>query len=186
MEHSEATLVIAARNGDQQAFADLISLHRAKIWAVCLNITGNAHDAEDALQVALLNAWRNLDRFQGTSRFSTWLYRIASNEALSLIRRRKPNTQLADFTDPLEEPNLAADTAIHLDERVALQDALRDALAQLSTKLREAVVLRDVSDFTYDEIAEHQGISVQTVKSRIHRGRTELAGLLRDHITDSP
>lgn len=186
MEHSEATLVLAARDGDQQAFADLVGMHRNKIWAVCVNITGNPHDAEDALQAALLNAWRNLDRFQGHARFSTWLYRIASNEALAIIRKRKPGTQLTDFTDPLQQPVLTADSGPQFDERVALRDAMREALSQLSDKLREAVVLRDISQFSHAEIAEHQGIGVATVKSRIHRGRQELAALLKDHITAVP
>ena len=69
----EAVLVMQARDGDQRAFADLVNGHRNQIWAVCLQICGNQHDAEDALQATLLAAWRNLDKFRGEARFSTWM-----------------------------------------------------------------------------------------------------------------
>ena len=81
----EAVLVMQARDGDQRAFADLVNGHRNQIWAVCLQICGNQHDAEDALQATLLAAWRNLDKFRGEARFSTWMHRIAANNALAPV-----------------------------------------------------------------------------------------------------
>jgi len=183
----EAALVMAARDGDQRAFADLVNAHRNQIWAVCLQICGNQHDAEDALQATLLAAWRNLDKFRGEARFSTWMHRIAANNALALIRKRKANTTLTDFSDPEAPVTLDADdSAPRFDEQIALRDALRDALQQLSDDIREAVVLREFGDFSYADIAEHQGVGVQTVKSRLNRGRTQLAQYLRVNTTVEP
>ncbi|MFW0783655.1 sigma-70 family RNA polymerase sigma factor [Gordonia sp. CPCC 206044] len=180
----EAVLLMQAREGDQHAFAQLAGAHRTQVWAVCLNICGNHHDAEDALQNTLVAAWQNLHKFRGEARFSTWLHRIASNNALMVVRRRKANTTLTDFDDPEQAVQLADDDGgTTFDERVALQDAVRDALAKLPDDFREAVVLREFGDLSYADIAAHQGIGVQTVKSRLNRARSQLGDLLRDTIT---
>ena len=135
------------------------------------------------MQATLLAAWRNLDKFRGEARFSTWMHRIAANNALALIRKRKANTTLTDFSDPEQPVTLDADeSAPRFDEQIALRDALREALQQLSDDIREAVVLREFGDFSYADIAEHQGVGVQTVKSRLNRGRSQLAELLRGRL----
>ncbi|AZG46866.1 RNA polymerase sigma factor [Gordonia insulae] len=180
----EAVLLMRARDGDQRAFADLASAHRNQIWAVCLNICGNPHDAEDALQNTLVAAWQNLHKFRGEARFSTWVHRIAANNALSVVRRRKPNTQLTDFTDPDQPVELVDDDGSPaFDEQLALRDAVRDALAQLSDDFREVIVLREFGDLTYADIAAHQGVPVQTVKSRLNRARAQLAEIMQDRIS---
>lgn len=179
-------MILRARNGDQDAFTQLVTAHRNQIWAVSLQITGNQHDAEDALQTTLIAAWRHLDRFRGESRFGTWMHRIAANNALAVVRKRGSRTDLTDFTDSEQPVQLVDDVhAPSFDERLATQDALRDALGQLSESLREAVVLREFGDLTYADIAEHQGVGVQTVKSRLNRARTQLAELMRDHVVTS-
>ncbi|MFC4605829.1 RNA polymerase sigma factor [Rhodococcus kronopolitis] len=170
----EAELLAACRGGDQHAFAELVGRHRTNAWHVCLQITGNAHDAEDALQDALTAAWQNLHRFRGEARFNTWLHRIATNAALAVVRRRKITTSLDDTDD--DSPGI--DLTGHgsgFDEQVVTADAVHHALAQLPEDFRVAIVLAEFADLPYADIAEHQGVSVATVKTRIHRARKQLA-----------
>lgn len=183
----ETALLLAARNGDQRAFAQLVGAHRTHVWAVCLNICTDQHDAEDALQNTLVAAWQNLHKFRGESRFSTWLHRVAANNALMVVRKRKPNTRITDFTDPDQPVQLVDDDGgDRFDERIALRDAVRQALGRLSEDQREAVVLREYGDMSYADIAAHQGVPVATIKSRLNRARTHLAELLRDHAAAQP
>ncbi|WP_354563363.1 MULTISPECIES: sigma-70 family RNA polymerase sigma factor [unclassified Rhodococcus (in: high G+C Gram-positive bacteria)] len=164
----DAAVLASCREGDTAAFAALVAHHRSHVWAVCLQITGNRHDAEDALQDTLLAAWRNLHRFRGDSRFGTWLHRIAANSALAVIRRRKETvTAEPDELELIDAAPLSAD-------RVADIDAVRRALATLPEDFRVAIVLREFADMSYTEIAAHQNIPVQTVKSRINRARQRL------------
>lgn len=175
----DAELVVAARNGDQAAFGELITRHRTRVWAVCINITSNQADAEDALQDALVAAWQNLHKFRGEAKFTTWLHRIAANAALAVVRRRKPNTDIVDFNDP-ERPVLVDDDGpAPFDEHLALRDQLRIALSELSEDFREVLVLREFADMSYDEIAAHQQVPVQTVRSRLNRARKQLAERIR-------
>lgn len=163
---SEHDLLPLARAGDATAFARLLEPHRSRLWSVALRITGNYHDAEDALQDALTAAWLNVTRFRGHSRFSTWIYRIVANAALMHVRRRRETPQdEAFFRDLALESH---------DERVLVRASLQAALDEMNPLFREALVLRQVGDLTYEEIAIHQGISVQTVKSRLYRARTAL------------
>ncbi len=181
----EAALLMRAREGDQHAFAELAGAHRTQVWAVCLNICGNHHDAEDALQNTLVAAWQNLHKFRGEARFSTWLHRVASNNALMVVRSRKANTYATDFADPEQPIQLVDDDAGKpFDERITLREAVRDALAQLPEDFREAVVLREFGDLSYADIAAHQGIGVQTVKSRLNRARSQLGQILRDTVAN--
>ena len=163
----EALLLAAARGGDQQAFAQLVTASRSRLWAVCLQICGNAHDAEDALQDALISAWQHLDRFDGRARFSTWAYRIAANAALSRVRRRRDVPEEDAGVDE-------ASPASGVGEQVTTVMVVRRALADLPPAFREAIVLREYGGLDYQEIAEHQGIPVQTVKSRLSRARSAL------------
>lgn len=179
----EFTLLTRARSGDQQAFAELVGLHRSRIWAVCLGIAGNPADAEDALQNTLVAAWQNLEKFRGESRFSTWLHRIASNNALMIVRKRKDHTTLTDFTDEAAQPITLVDDTPALDDRVATRDAVRAGLAELPEEFRTALVLREFGDFSYADIAEHQGVGIQTVKSRLNRARSQLAQAMRGQLS---
>ncbi|WP_377454566.1 RNA polymerase sigma factor [Rhodococcoides fascians] len=168
----DAALLTLCREGDTRAFIELVDRHRSHAWAVCLQITGNRHDAEDALQETLLAAWRNLHLFRGDSRFGTWLHRIAANAALAVIRKRKETVTVgAEEFELLDPAPLAAD-------RVADIDAVRRALAELPEDFRVAIVLREFADMSYTDIATHQGIPIQTVKSRISRARKQLTAQL--------
>lgn len=171
MQSTDTELLERARTGDQNAFAELVGRYRGRTWAVCLRITGNQHDAEDALQNALTAAWQNLDKFRGDAKFSTWIHRIAANAALAVIRKRR------DMPDENIDTNLAS-SAPRIDERVVVVEAVQDALTKLPETFREAIVLREYAELTYSDIAAHQGVPVQTVKSRINRARTQLREIL--------
>jgi RNA polymerase sigma factor (sigma-70 family) len=169
-DESTTSLLELARGGDQHAFSALVTPHRASLWGVCLRITGDHYLAEDALQDALLAAWRNLDRFGERAAFSTWLYRIAANASLSLVRRRRelsveavPETASADPMDAFAD-----------------SDRITRALRMVPPDFREALVLREYGDFTYEEIAAHQKIGVQTVKSRLSRARAAVRAALEE------
>jgi len=154
---------------DEESFRRLVEPHRDRLWGVCLAVTGNRQDAEDALQECLIAVWRSLPRFRGDSSFSTWAYRIAVNASIALIRRRKELTaELGELVD--ERPGF--------EDRLTERDRVRWALAQLSDDRRAALVLREYGELSYAEIAEHQGIGVQTVKSRINRARADVRRLL--------
>lgn len=173
----ESALLERARAGDSRAFEELVAGARGRTWAVCYRITGNAHDAEDALQDALMAAWRNLGRFRGQSRFSTWLHRIASNAALAIVRKRRDV--------PRDEIEPGPTGAPHIEDRVADVDAVQRALARIPADFRAALVLREFADLTYDEIAHAQGIPVQTVKSRLNRARRAVAELLEVELLEA-
>lgn len=170
----EAELLARARSGDESAFAALVTPRRARLWSVCLRVVGDRHDAEDALQDALTAAWQHLGSFRGDARLDTWLYRIASNAALAVARKRRERA-----VDPDELTEGGESRRDHADQ-VADTDRVRRALADLPEAFREAIVLRELADMTYEDIAAHQGVGVQTVKSRLNRARTQLTAALRD------
>ncbi|MEU2005148.1 RNA polymerase sigma factor [Rhodococcus sp. NPDC019627] len=172
----DADLIAACRGGDHHAFAELVGRYRTNAWHVCLQITGNTHDAEDALQDTLTAAWQNLPKFRGDARFNTWLHRIAANAALAVVRRRKNTDSLDDAEG--EYGILLEDPAPRFDDQVTTIDAVRRALAQLPEDFRVAIVLAEFAALPYTDIAEHQGVTVATVKTRIHRARKQLATLL--------
>ena len=117
-----------------------------------------------------------MDRFHGDARFGTWFHRIAANAALA-IHRRRASRVTTDFTDPADLHQFST-TVPPVADRVVDTDAVRRALATLPDDFREAIVLREYGDMSYAEIAEHQGIGIQTVKSRINRARKQLAASL--------
>lgn len=168
MADQEATLD-AAIAGDERAFAKLVEPLRDRLWGVCLRITRNHTDAEDALQECLVAAWRGLPKFKRQSAFSTWIYRIASNAALGVVRRRR------EFTDEFGE---LVDEHSDFAKQIAERDRVQQALAEVPENFRVALVLREYGELSYEEIAQHQQIGVQTVKSRINRARTTMRALL--------
>ncbi len=168
---AEAALVERARAGDEAAFAELVTPCQRLLFTVCVRICGNDADALDATQDALVAAWRHLDRFDGRSRFSTWIYRIAHNAALMQVRRRRDLVGIPDEAGPpVPDAATSVDTVL----------TVRWALAQLPPDFRGALVLREYADLTYAEIAEIQGVPENTVRSRIARARQALARLLAD------
>lgn len=168
-------LVAAARDGDRAALEELLRIHYDRIHALARRITGNDADAADATQEALLAIVRGLPRFDGRAAFSTWAYRVTSNACLDELRRRRrrPAVALPDV-DRAE----VADAALPIDNTVADRMRLDEALRRLPEDFRAAVVLRDVCDLDYAEIAAVLDLPPGTVRSRISRGRAALATLL--------
>lgn len=172
-EH-ELELLQLAQAGDQQAFGKLVNANYRQLWAVALRVSGNQHDAEDALQNALIAAWQNIDKFDGRAKFTTWAHRIVTNAALQIHRRRR------DTVDADAGVDVAAKDA-PIDDLIADRSAVGQALAALAPEFREAIVLREYGALSYQEIADEQGVGIQTVKSRINRARAKLREQL-DHV----
>ena len=167
----ERDLVAWAQDGDQPAFAALVERNRTMMYTVCFRITGNQADAQDAVQIALTSAWRNLHRFQYKARFSTWLFQVARNAALGELRKRRAEP-VGDDLLTLPDPRRG------FDERLPEADAVQRALARIPPDFRAALVLREFSGLSYQEIADAEGIKVETVKTRIARARKAVALLL--------
>jgi RNA polymerase sigma-70 factor (ECF subfamily) len=169
----EAALVTRAKAGDSDAFAALVRPHLRTLHNVCYRITGNDSTAEDATQAALLAAWRYIGRFERRARFSTWLYQIAHNAALAETRKRVP--------EPLGAGDeLPAGHRRGPEEGIVTKLSVQDALGRIPPDFRAAVVLREYGGLSYEEIAAATGIRVETVKTRIARGRQAVARLLRE------
>jgi RNA polymerase sigma-70 factor (ECF subfamily) len=168
----DADLLHAHGRGDRTAFTELVRRHRDRLWAVALRTLGDREDAADAVQEALLNAYRNADRFRGDSAVTTWLHRIVINACLDRARRRqaRPTLALADLP-PTREP-----VAPVRDHDTAMQ--VWAALEQIPAEQRIPLVLLDMQGYAVAEIATMLGIAEGTVKSRCARGRARLAVLL--------
>ncbi len=183
---ADAALVDAARGGDRRAMNALLEANYDRIYAVCRRVTGNDADAADAAQQAMIAIVRALPRFDGRSAFGTWAHRIAS---LDELRRRRRRPMLIDQDDPQRDvgassgddasARLADTDAARPFDLVIERDALDAALAAVPHDFRVPLVLRDVDDLDYAEIAELLGVPVGTVKSRIARGRAQLAAAYR-------
>jgi RNA polymerase sigma-70 factor (ECF subfamily) len=177
----ESALVAQARAGDPRAFTELVNRYERKIYRLAKNITQNNEDAEDVLQDAFLKAYEHLDGFQGNSKFYTWIVRIAVNEALMKLRKRK-----SDRTVPLDEPmDLGEETvereiAVWEDNpeqrysREEMQHILDEAVDGLKPDFRTVFVLRDIEELSTEETADALGISIAAVKSRLLRARLAL------------
>jgi RNA polymerase sigma-70 factor (ECF subfamily) len=178
MTLDDHALVQAAAGGDRAALDTLLRRHYDRIFAVCRRITGNDADAADAAQDALISIVRSIGRFDGRSSFSTWAYRIATNASLDELRRRRRRPALADDRADGHESAVVDPDAGPRVEAVADRMALDAALARVPEHFRVPLVLRDVADLDYAEIAESLDLPPGTVKSRIARGRAALAELL--------
>ena len=173
MSLDDLTLAVRAQEGDVRAFEALARRHQAALHRAAVRVTGDPAEAEDALQEALLDAWRHLDRFRGDAALSTWLYRLVTNRCIAALRRR-----------PSPAPDAGDDVAARdSPERSALLDlelaALGRAVQDLPDNLRVCWVLRELEGLGYGEIAEITGAGETAVRGRIHRARVQLAGVMR-------
>ena len=170
-------------DGRTDRFGDLVLAHQKGIYNLCLRMLGNEQDALDASQEAFFRAFRSLASFRGESRFSVWLYRLASNECVDMLRKR-PAVPPVSLTGEDDEELPVADTRLSPQgelEKKELRASVLRALDTLPPTFREVVVLRDINGLSYDEIASVTGLEPGTVKSRIFRARKKLASaLLRD------
>ena len=161
--------------GDEHAFSVLVERHQARVFNVALRVLGDADDARDAAQDAFLSMLRKLSQFRGDSAFTTWLHRVTVNACYDILRkrRRQPVLRLiADEDDPA--PDIGPPVPDHADATVDSIDVTR-ALQLIPEEYRVTLVLADVQDLPYEEIARVLDVPVGTVKSRVHRGRIALA-----------
>jgi RNA polymerase sigma-70 factor (ECF subfamily) len=172
----------AARKGDRAAFEALLAEARPRSIGVAMKVLHNPDDAEDAVQDAFLKAWRNLGRFEGRSAFSTWIHRIVMNSSLDLMRRQscRPGAGSEDLSERHERAEEANnDTPERAMIRTELQVVVAEAMAELSPHHREAVRLRELEEYSYEEIADTVACPIGTVMSRLHHARRKLADELR-------
>ena len=174
-------LVQRASGGDVRAFEVLVRRYQTPILRLCVGMLGDRHAAEDAAQDAFFSAWRSLGRFRGDAQFSTWLYRIATNQCLRDMRRRPART--AEL--PADLPAAEGEAPHNRLEAAEAGAAVSAAVARLSPEQRVALLLRELGGLSYDQIAEVLGVSMPAVKSRIYHARVELARDLGAHGLDS-
>jgi RNA polymerase sigma-70 factor (ECF subfamily) len=177
----EMSLVHAAKAGDLEAFSQLVNRYDRNVFRIAQHITHNEEDAQDVVQDAFLKAYRNLDRFQENSKFYTWLVRIAVNEALMKLRKRR-NDRTVSLDEDLETeegsmPREVADWSPNPEQlygQSELGDILKKTVQGLSPGFRTVFVLRDVEGLSTEETAEMLGLSIPAVKSRLLRARLQL------------
>src|SRR5512141_1664674 len=177
----EQVLVDAARGGDIGAFEQLVKRYDRNVFRIAQHITQNREDAEDVVQDAFLKAYTNLKQFQGQSKFYTWLVRIAVNEALMKLRRRRPERMVSLDEDVKTEedsvPREVADWSPNPEQQYTqaeLKEILSKTIQGLPPSFRTVFVLRDVEGLSTEETADALGLSVPAVKSRLLRARLQL------------
>ncbi len=187
----EGLLVASAKAGEASAFEELVNRYEHKIFRLAMNITQNREDAEDVMQEAFLKSFEHLGEFQGDSRFYTWLVRIAVNEALMKLRKRRSNQVSLD--EPIESeddlmPREIEDWGPSPEQRYAqseLNGILSGVITELGPGFRVVFVLRDIEELSTEETAELLGLSVPAVKSRLLRARLKLRQKLNKYFQRS-
>ena len=181
VKDDEPALVAAAKAGDVSAFETLVSRYERKIFRLTQNITQNREDAEDSMQEAFLKAYEHLGNFEGNSRFYTWLVRIAVNQALMKLRKRRPNQVSLD-----EEVETDGGDMLQREvedwgpspeqryEQTEMSDILGKVIGELEPSFRVVFQLRDIEELSTEDTAEALGLSVPAVKSRLLRARLKL------------
>ena len=183
LQHArDKALVERAVGGDLDAFNELVLIYQDYLFALVVRVVHDRDSAADAVQEALFSCYRNLDRFRGDS-FRSWLTRIALNAATDVLRyrKRRPADPYPEWEDDSWQPPAGEEAS---PERRTMRRhtarVLSEALAEITSDQRMAIVMYDVEGFDYQEIADITGVSLGTVKSRIHRGRLALRELLSD------
>ena len=176
----EKELILRCQQGDEAAFEALIHLHEKKIYALCRQMCRDEDDALEAAQDAFLAVWRGIGGYRADAAFSTWLYRLAANACLDILRRRRKRDSDVSLDDEenLLNPVDPAPQPEELTERDETRRAVREALLALPDDYREVLLLRETEQLSYAEIAEVTGLEVGTVKSRISRARLALRNYL--------
>ena len=173
-------LVYRAIAGDRFAFAELVRRNERRVYNLAYRMLGREEDARDATQDAFMIALRKLSSFRGDAAFSTWMHRVTVNACYDILRKRR-REPVQELPEEVEVEATGPDHA----ETTALSIDVRRALLEVPFEFRAPLVLHDVQDLPYDEIAEVLGVPVGTVKSRIHRGRVALAAALGERFGPS-
>lgn len=183
---NEEKLIKAAQKGDMEAFEKLISEYEKKIYALCLHLLKDPEEAYDAAQEVCIKVWRQLESFEGQAKFSTWLYRIGTNQCLDLMRKNKKRSKDISLFQKdeeseeewlLEGPHEKEGVAEAVEKKV-LQEVVQLGIGELKEDYQVIITLRDIEDHSYEEIAEVLDLSLGTVKSRLSRARQALKKVL--------
>ena len=181
MADSSQNQVELARTGDTCAFDALVCLHQDRVFALAYRMLGNAEDAADVQQETFLQAWRNLRKFRGNSQFSTWLHRITVNLCLSRKRRKGISVEPLEDHVFLQSTEPGPVSCLEQTETVA---TVRRVLNTLPGHYRVLIVLREMEERSYDEIAEILGCSIESVRTRLHKARKLLREKMRPYIEE--
>lgn len=177
----EGLLIKQAQNGDVEAFEILIKNYEHTIYSICFKVLKNEADAFDAAQDVCIKVWKQIKNFENKSKFSTWVYRIATNQCLDILRKEKNKKTLSihqneDWVLEIEDKKINIEKQLEDAERIRI---LKVALDELKKEHSSIIILKDVKELTYEEIAADQNISLGTVKSRLFRARTALKNILQ-------
>jgi RNA polymerase sigma-70 factor, ECF subfamily len=184
----EAHLARLALKGDQQAFAEIVGMYQDKLYHMAYRMLSSRQEAEDVVQDTFLRVYKNLDRYDDTMKFSTWIYRIATNLCIDRLRKRKPSYSLDAETS--EHEGLDGYSMIPSDNRTPesetllseMQSTVHKAIDNLPAKYKSVMVLRYLQDLSLQEIGDVLDMPVTTVKTRVHRGREFLRKRLERHL----
>jgi RNA polymerase sigma-70 factor (ECF subfamily) len=186
---SELDLVRLSQAGDTDAFDQLVIRYRTRVFAMIYNMVHNEQDAWDLAQEAFVKAWKSIGRFKGKSSFYTWIYRIVMNVTIDSLRKREVKAGGAEFDDAiqLKEIDPASKTVPKADplphkrmESQEIRERIDKAIAQLSPEHRAVILMKEIEEMQYHEIAETLGCSIGTVMSRLFYARKKLQNALRD------
>lgn len=180
---NEKELLLRLQDGDEAAFEALVRLYEKKIYTLCRRMCGNDEDAQEAAQDAFLSLWRSAKSFRGDASLSTWLYRLATNACIDLLRRNQRGGERVSLDDEETTLELVDESPLPEQalERKETQRRINEALAALPEEYRAILLLREAEGLSYAEIADAMHMELGTVKSRISRGRV----LLRNYLTAS-
>jgi len=174
------------KKGDQNAFAEIVELFKDKVYQLCYRMVGNAHDAEDIAQEAFIRAYININSYDTDRKFSTWLYRIATNLSIDRLRKRKPDyfldaeiegTEGLTMYSQLPSDELQPDEMV---ESLEFKAWIQQEINELPVMYRSVIVLKYIEELSLKEIGEILDLPIGTVKTRIHRGREALRKRLRN------
>ena len=193
-ENEEIQLVQRARDGDREAFKELVETYQRKVYGICIGMLKDPDDSMDVSQEVFIKVYRYLDKFNQESSFYTWLYRITVNKCIDFIRKQKRKREV-DYNDELlREGNVAGDDellpsrlGIHPDKvygRKELREKMLEALKTLSEKHRTILVLREVEGLSYEEIADVLQVSKGTVMSRLYHARRYFQDAVKEYLGD--
>ncbi len=187
-EIRERQLIKKSQKGNVDAFDELLRMHENNIYSICMRMLKNEHDANDAAQEICLKIWQQMPQFQGQAKFSTWAYRIATNQCLDMIRRNQIqrnkeksmnyNAEQGEWNYDIadEKVNVAAQV-----EAMELQGGIKKSLETLKDEHKEIIVLKDLENYSYEEISKLLNVSMGTVKSRLYRARNQFKkALMKD------
>lgn len=185
----ERKLVQKAQKGDVKAFEKIVEDYQGVVYSVAYRYAENTQDAADMAQEVFIKMFKNINSFQEKSKLSTWIYRVATNMCIDIVKKESRNSVAYSFDEGYEDKdgstlyNGLVDDSMQPDEIVEkreIKDAVNSAISKLSDKYKTVIILRDIEGLHYEEIAEIVDCSVGTVKSRISRGRKNLRKILLD------